>query len=73
MVVSDVQVSSFLNKVFHCVIMAFASCNVHGSELEEETKVLTMRANMTNICTIKFMKRYNIGKHQNSQYFKIDN
>ena len=60
MVVSDVEVSSFLNKVFHCVIMAFASCNVHGSELVEETKVVTMRANMTNICRIKFIKLGNI-------------
>ena len=46
-VIFDVHVSSFLDKVFHCVIMAFASCNMQGGPLVDETKLFTMRANMT--------------------------
>ena len=29
----DVDVSSFLDKAFHCVVTAFASCNMQGSSL----------------------------------------
>ena len=32
-----VHVSSFLNKAFHCVVTAFASCNMQGSPLIGES------------------------------------
>ena len=33
-----VDLGSFLNKAFHCVVMAFFSCNVHGSPLIDRMK-----------------------------------
>ena len=40
----DVDVSSFLNKAFHCVVTAFASCNMQGSFLIGERKVVALTA-----------------------------
>ena len=38
--VLDVDICSFANKGFHCVLMTFLSCNVQGSSLiENENKV----------------------------------
>ena len=36
-VIFDVHVSSFLDKTFHCVVTAFAGCNMQGSPLIEES------------------------------------
>ena len=33
----DVHISFFLNKAFHCVVMAFDGCNMQGSLLSGES------------------------------------
>ena len=35
-VIFDVDISSFVNKGFHCVLMAFTSCSMQGSSLREK-------------------------------------
>ena len=37
-IISDVDISSFLNKGSHCVLMAFSGCSMHGSPLSERSK-----------------------------------
>ena len=37
-IISDVDISFFLNKVLHCVFVTFFSCQVQGSDLMEREK-----------------------------------
>ena len=52
-IIFNVDISSFVNKVFHYVFMASSSCNMQGSWLMERNTVVTKVA--LNVFAIKFV------------------